>query len=151
MICSLIAASQSSAYFWRARESCGTVGTRSSSFLTSSKGSNTTPIKGLLFAPPFEAHNTKFVSLLAGEKRRLEEARAAEEFRGENENEDGCGRGDRVSTCGFKREHDGTVLRSMILKRERKTEWKREKQRKGNGNVCECWVCGEGEWRGEDR
>ena len=104
------------------------MGTRSSSFLTSSKGSNTTPIRGLLFAPPFEAQTTKFVSFLAGEKRRREEARAAEEFRGKNENEDGCGRGDRVSTCGFKREHDGTVLRSMISKRKR--EKNRVKQRK---------------------
>lgn len=73
------------------------------------------------------------MSLLAGEKRRLEEARAAEEFRGKNENEDDCDRGDRVSTCGFKREHDGTVLRSMISKRDRERKKEnRGKQRKGN-------------------
>lgn len=122
LICSLIAASHSSVNLWRARETCGTIGTRSSSFCTSSKGSNITPVKGRLFAP-FEAQTTKLRSFLAAENRRLEAAKEAEEFRAENENEGGDSDdeeteeniGDRVSPCGFKREQDGTVLRSMVL------------------------------------
>lgn len=44
-----MAASHSSANFWRASEAWGTVGTRSSSFFTSSKGWNTTPVSSRLF------------------------------------------------------------------------------------------------------
>lgn len=64
LICSLIAASQSSEYFWRARESWGTVGTSVNSLFNSSKGSKTTPVKGLWLVA-FEAQTMKPFPLLA--------------------------------------------------------------------------------------
>lgn len=60
LICSLITASQSSEYFCRAIESCGTDGTSINSFFTSSKGSKTTPVKGRWFAFFAAAHTTPF-------------------------------------------------------------------------------------------
>lgn len=58
LICSLTADSHWSQYFWRASERCGEVGTRSSSLLTSSKGSNTTPLNCRLL-DPFDAQTTR--------------------------------------------------------------------------------------------
>lgn len=52
MICSLTADSDSSENLWRAREARGVVGTsRSMSFFTSSKGSNTTPVNDFVLVP----------------------------------------------------------------------------------------------------
>lgn len=85
LICSLIAASLSLVNFWRARETCGRVGTSSSSFFTSSNGSKTTPVSGRLFAF-LDAQTTTPPSFLVGGNRRIE-FRDVNEFRGENEYE----------------------------------------------------------------
>lgn len=84
MICSLIAASDSSVNLCLARDTWGTVGTKSSSFFTSSKGAKTTPVKRLLLAF-LEAQTTTPFPFFGEEKRRLGfrgEAEETEENRG---------------------------------------------------------------------
>ena len=113
LICSLTAASDSSTYFWRAREACGTVGTRSSSFFTSSKGSKITPVRARWFVDPFAARTTKRLALFA---------RTGTEREG--------------SALGLKRESDeaAAVRRSMVLVRnsaKRGFEKQRKTERKG--------------------
>lgn len=106
LIWPLIAASHPSENFWRARESWGMVGTRSSSFFTSSKGSKTTPNRDWLSSldvaetenpPPF----------LAWENRRMEI--------GEDDKETEGNRGLKLSPREQRREEDGEILRSMVL------------------------------------
>ena len=55
-----MAASDWSVYFWRASDAWGTVGTKRSSFFTSSKGSNTISDVPFLL-PSFEAKTTTFL------------------------------------------------------------------------------------------
>lgn len=57
------------------------MGIRLSSFLTSSKGSKTTPVNGRVLAP-FEAETTTPPAFLAGESLRIEEEEEEEENRG---------------------------------------------------------------------
>lgn len=82
-----------------------------------------TPVRGRLLSPFDAAQTAKELSFLAWEKRRLE-ARQAEEFKRDNENEDGEeteeNRGPRASPwTGFKRERAGVALSIMISKQRR--------------------------------
>jgi len=114
-----MAASLSSVNFCLARETCGKVGTRFSSFLTSSKGLKTTPIKDLLVTP-FEAQTRNpdpvFERRIEGETARLLlDKEEAEE-----------NRGPKLSPLVFNREKAGAALSNMVfLYREKEeTKWK---------------------------
>ena len=102
-----MAASLPSVNFCLARETCGTLGTRFSSFLTSSKGSKTTPVKGLLLAP-FEAQETSPDPVF--ERNEGE----AERFLLGKEETDG-NREPGLSPVVFNREKAGDALSNMIL------------------------------------
>lgn len=74
---------------------------RLSSFLTSSKGSKTTPVNGRVLEPPLEAETSKQPPFLGGESLRMEEE--------EEEN-----RGPRFSARELARERAEGARRSMI-------------------------------------
>jgi hypothetical protein len=144
LICSLMAASLSSVNFCLARETCGTLGTRFSSFLTSSKGSKTTPVKGLLLAP-FEAQTTNPDPVF--ERRNEGET---ERFLLDREETDG-NREPRLSPVAFNREKAGAALSNMIFFLLNKDEItgieisnEEEEELKREIGVA-CVVCGEGE------
>jgi len=114
-----MAASLSSVNFCLARETCGKVGTRFSSFLTSSKGLKTTPIKDLLVTP-FEAQTRNpdpvFERRIEGETARLLlDKEEAEE-----------NRGPKLSPLVFNREKAGAALSNMafLYREKEETKWK---------------------------
>ena len=114
LICSLTADSDSSTYFWRAREACGTVGTRSSSFFTSSNGSKITPVRARWFVDPFAARTT---NPRAGTERGGS-AFGLKRERDEAEAEAAAVRRSMVSGSGFPRSGDLKERK----KKQRKTE-----------------------------
>lgn len=87
------------------------VGTRSSSFFTSSNGSKTTPERGLLFAS-FAAQTRVPVPCLAGGNPRTEEL--SEEDEEEDEGGDSA-----TPPWELKREKAGAALSSMIAEESR--------------------------------
>jgi len=131
-----MAASQSSEYFWRARETCGTVGTMDSSFLTSSNGSKMTPVNVRLSDSGKQAEMTSLWELFADEDdRRTEAVEKLTEF---GETEEVL----VVSPLLARREKAGEALTSIVvdvdllnngrgMKKEKTVNVMREKQEIG--------------------